>query len=433
MKNLKLLAVLLLGLAPLCRAGDFVQAKGGHFTRNDKPYYFIGANFWQGMNLGSKGPGGNRTLLVRELLRLRSMGVTNLRIMAASEGPDTEPWRMVPALQKKPGVYDEELLDGLDYFISEMGKLGMTAVVTLNNFWPWSGGMAQYVSWHGGGKIPYPPPAAGGDWTTYQKYAARFYSNKAAVKDYQGFVKTLVKRTNPYTKRLYRDEPAIMAWELANEPRGIDNKAAFNSWLVSSAAFIKKLDHNHMVTTGSEGDTPYADAGMDFTKNHAIPGIDYSTIHIWITNWGWFDPLKKEETYPVALGKMKAYLKAHVDKAAAFGKPVVLEEFGLGRDGGSYDPKSGVALRDAYYTAVFDEAYNSAKAGSPLAGAAFWAWAGESRPPRPGESWKAGDPWLGDPPHELQGWYSVYEGDTTTVKVITDYAEKFTALAPPEK
>ena len=41
---------------------------------------------------------------------------------------------MVPALQKKPGVYDKELLDGLDYFIAELGRLGMTAVVTLNNF-----------------------------------------------------------------------------------------------------------------------------------------------------------------------------------------------------------------------------------------------------------------------------------------------------------
>ena len=50
------------------------------------------------MNLGSKGPGGDRAKLVRELDRLQAMGITNLRIMAASEGPDAEPWRMVPAL-----------------------------------------------------------------------------------------------------------------------------------------------------------------------------------------------------------------------------------------------------------------------------------------------------------------------------------------------
>ena len=136
MKIVKSLFVLLLTLPLLCGAADFVKVKGVHFMRDNKPYYFMGANFWQGMNLGSKGPGGDRAKLVRELDRLQAMGITNLRIMAASEGLDTEPWRMVPALQKKPGVYDEAVLDGLDFFISELGARGMTAVVTLNNFWP---------------------------------------------------------------------------------------------------------------------------------------------------------------------------------------------------------------------------------------------------------------------------------------------------------
>lgn len=27
--------------------------------------------------------------------------------------------------------------------------------------------------------------------------------------------------------------------------------------------------------------------------------------------------------------------------------------------------------------------------------------------------WKPGDEFIGDPPHELQGWYSVYNNDTT--------------------
>lgn len=29
----------------------------------------------------------------------QGMGVTNLRILGATEGPDTEPWRIVPSLQ----------------------------------------------------------------------------------------------------------------------------------------------------------------------------------------------------------------------------------------------------------------------------------------------------------------------------------------------
>ena len=110
-----------------------------------QPYYFIGANFWQGMNLGVDGHSGNRSLLTSELDNLQKLGVTNLRIMASSEGPNTEPYRMVPALMDAPGVYDQAVLDGLDYLIAQMGQRGMKAVMVLNNYWQWSGGMGQYV------------------------------------------------------------------------------------------------------------------------------------------------------------------------------------------------------------------------------------------------------------------------------------------------
>ena len=129
------------------RQDNFVRVNGTRFEVNGTPYYFVGTNFWYGLNLGSKGTGGDRKRLLRELDKLKSMGITNLRIMAASEGPDTEPWRMKPALQKSPGVYNQEVLDGLDFLLNEMGKRNMYAVVCLSNFWPWSGGMAQYIKW----------------------------------------------------------------------------------------------------------------------------------------------------------------------------------------------------------------------------------------------------------------------------------------------
>lgn len=93
----------------------FVQTDAGRFIVDGRPYHFLGANFWAAMNLASAGEGGDRARLTRELDRLAAMGVKNLRILASSEGPNTAPWRVVPALQVAPGVYDEALLDGLDY------------------------------------------------------------------------------------------------------------------------------------------------------------------------------------------------------------------------------------------------------------------------------------------------------------------------------
>ena len=79
-------------------AQSFIKINNQKFIKNNRPYYFIGTNFWYGMNLGAE-KSGDRARLIRELDHLKSLGINNLRIMAGSEGPDTEPWRMTPSLQ----------------------------------------------------------------------------------------------------------------------------------------------------------------------------------------------------------------------------------------------------------------------------------------------------------------------------------------------
>lgn len=413
---------------------EFVTVNGTHFELDGCPYYYVGTNYWYGLNLASAGSGGDRARLERELDHLRSLGITNLRVMAGSEGPDTEPWRMVPSLQTSPGVYNSEVLDGLDYLLSEMAERDLRAIMCLNNFWPWSGGMAQYVCWNGGGAIPYPPPEPGGDWNEYQDYASDFYSNTGAMQDFQDHISFIVNHVNPYTGLAYKDDPTVMTWELGNEPRGFNNNATdFNIWIDNTAAYIKSLDSNHLVTTGCEGDTPWPSwNGLDFIQNHNGPDIDYTTIHIWPQNWGWYDPGDPGGTYPTAESNARAYFNQHEQYAVNLGKPMVLEEFGLARDGESYDPASSTQWRDTFYADMFDEVYTSASGDGPAAGTNFWAWAGEGRPLEPyGSYWSPGDPWIGDPPHEHQGWYSVYDADATTLAVLAGHAAEMHALTGP--
>jgi hypothetical protein len=45
----------------------FVKVENGHFIKNGKPYYYIGANFWYGAILASEGLGGDTMRLAREL------------------------------------------------------------------------------------------------------------------------------------------------------------------------------------------------------------------------------------------------------------------------------------------------------------------------------------------------------------------------------
>lgn len=397
---------------------SFIEVRDGRFYDGDEVYAFVGVNFWYGMNLASQGPGGDRARLDRELDSLESLGVQNLRILGSTEGPASEPWRVTPPLQVAPGEYDEAVLDGLDYLISAAGRRGLRVVVCLNNYWFWSGGMAAYLAWHGEGPVPY-PLAPGGSWHDFQHFASRFYSHAGARADFERHVAFLLDRVNPHTGLRYREDPTIMAWELANEPRGMDNAEAMVRWIHRTAAFIKSIDVEHLVTTGSEGDTPVPIYhGVDFVRDHQSPHIDYATIHLWPQNWGWFDPADAERTYEHAEARAVDYVTSHIDRARELGKPVVLEEFGLARDGGSHAPESTTVFRDRFFEAMLEEVRASAAGGGPALGANPWAWGGEGRPRRPpGGSWQPGDPWLGDPPHEPQGWYSLYDGDSTLVVI----------------
>ncbi len=420
--------VTILGLASCSQKSEevssFVRVENMKFTRNGKPYYFMGTNFWYGLNLGSNGYGGNRARLMRELDRLSNMGVKNLRVMAGSEGPDTEPYRMVPAMQTEPGKYNEEVLAGLDFLLTEMAKRDMVAVMCMNDFWNWSGGMAQYLVWAGAAdSIPYPPPHPGGDWTRYQEFTAQFYSNEKAMKLFEDHIRFIVTRRNSISGIAYKEDPTIMAWELGNEPRGINNKEAFLGWVDKTAGLFKELDSNHLVTTGSEGNTSSASSGTDMMADHQSKNIDYSTIHIWVQNWGYYDPAKADSTYDAALSYALDYMKDHISVAEKLNKPVVLEEFGISRDKNDHTAGTPVTNRDKYYAALFEAVGREVKKGTgPMAGVNFWAWAGEGRPRIPAGLWKPGDEFIGDPPHEGQGWYSVYDTDSSTIAVIKKYA-----------
>ncbi|OHX67868.1 glycoside hydrolase 5 family protein [Flammeovirga pacifica] len=413
----KLLTVCISILLSLqCFAQDeFVKVADGKLVINNQPYQYIGTNFWYGMNLGAF----DQPRLIRELNRLQKIGVKNLRIMALSEGDKDTPWCMQPALQTAPGEFNEELLNGLDFLLVEMQKRDMKAVVCLNNFWPWSGGFSQYIKWTKGGTIPFPPPAENGDWHTYGKYASQFYENKDAQVLYQKAIEKIITRTNSITKANYTDDPTIMAWQLANEPENILRGNQLVEWINTTAAYIKSLDNKHLVTTGSEGYTPSENAGTDFEKDHLSENIDYMTFHIWVQNWGWYDPNNVEGTFDEAVAKAKKYIQQHIEVGNKLNKPIVLEEFGISRDQNDHSDQSSVTIRDQYFNIIFGELVQAIEKGdNTFVGCNFWAWGGEGRPSTPHSVWKTGDDLIGDPPHEYQGWYSVYETDKSTLKVI---------------
>ncbi|GAB5523064.1 MAG: beta-galactosidase [Roseivirga sp.] len=415
------------------QGSGFVKVKGLQFTVDEQPYYFLGANFWYGMNLGIESDKGDRQRLIRELDRLKKLGINNLRIMGATEGPDTEPWRITPAQQVAPGTYNQQALEGLDFLLAEMKKRDMYAVICLTNFWAWSGGLSQYISWAENEAIPYHPPAEGGSWMRYQRFTSSFYRNKEAQQIFENHLRFLIGRTNTVTGQLYNQDPTIMAWQLANEPRSFVNGRSFRRWIEKTAKLIKELDPNHLVSLGGEGDADNVFAGASFRKDQGSDYIDYLTMHIWVQNWTWYAPADPAETFQRAVKKAKTYIKDHAAMAVTMGKPLVLEEFGIARDQEGYSSETTTKYRDTYFRLIYEELYRLAQNKESIAGSNFWAWAGEGRPRIAGEYWKTGDELIGDPPHEPQGWYSIYDTDQSTLKVISRFAEMFNKLGKKEK
>lgn len=403
----------------------FIKVKGHQFMVGGKPYYYIGFNYWYGGLLAlQKDPERGKKRLCKELDFLKSKGINNLRVLAGSEGLGliNGVERVRPSLQPQHGKYNARVLEGLDYLLYQMGKRNMYAVLFLSNNWEWSGGFLQYLNWNH--VVTDSVMRSKMNWDDLRDNTTKFYTCQPCMADYQKQVGYIIKHVNKYTGRSYINEPAIMAWEVANEPRPMRPAAieAYCKWTASAALFIKKLDKNHLVTLGTEGVLGTENEDV-FKRVHTPPQIDYLTLHIWPKNWSWFKDTSIAQSLGQVIANASDYIEKHAAIAAGLNKPLVIEEFGLPRDRHLYSLDAATTSRDRFYDAMFALWQKSRLAGGIIAGCNVWAYGGTAKP-KPGQIfWKEGDDFMGDPPQEEQGLNAVFNGDSSTWKVITNYTK----------
>lgn len=401
-----------------------ITVKGTQFFKGDKPYSYIGTNYWYGSMLASKKI-GDRKRLVRELDLMKKNGIDNLRILVGADGGKYD-YTVRPALQYEQGKYDQDLLDGLDYLIAEMGKREMYAVLYLTNNWEWSGGMSQFLEWNGYGPVPVPaiPPNT---WPQYMAYTEKFHSCEPCMEGLNNHVKFILGRTNPYTKKKYTEDNTIMAWQVGNEPRlfTVENEAKFTTWLNNIVNLIDSLDKNHLISTGSEGLNSSNDIIEIFERTHQNPNIDYLTMHIWPKNWNWFKADDAEKTLPIAIENAGKYIDKHIKVADNLKRPIIIEEFGLPRENETLVNTTSVANRDKFYDYIFGRVAESVKNNGSLQAANFWGFGGEGKAVTADGHWNPGDPLTTDPPQEPQGLNSVFSTDKSTLDIVKKYNSKF--------
>jgi len=397
---------------------ELITVKDAKFYKGEKPYYFVGTNYWYGPLIAAKNI-GDRERLSKELDLMKEIGIDNLRILVGAEG-DGGDSRVHPALQYEQGKYNEDLLDGLDFLMAEMRKRNMYAILYLNNNWIWSGGMSQYLEWNGYGTVPNPFLEAY-SWEEYMNYTKQFHSCEPCKEAFYTHVEFIINRTNSYTGLKYIEDNVIMSWQVANEPRVLmtpEHETAFASWLNETVDLMESLDTTHLISTGAEGKASYLQDIDMYERLHSNKNIDYLTMHMWPKNWGWYDINNEAETTLESINMANAYMNEHIIVAQKLQKPIVMSEFGFPRQKESLSPTAPIENRNTFYNAIFERITESRKELGVLAGLNFWGFAGYAQTNLENGKWQHGDAFSADPPQEPQGLNSVFASDKSTIELI---------------
>jgi mannan endo-1,4-beta-mannosidase len=300
---------------PPIREGEFVTRSGSRLLLGNQPFRFAGNNayFLQPEIVYNNLAG------VRETLdKMASLGLSVARTIGYNDHP---PEANDPAvIQIMPGVFREINLMALDRAVAEAKARNIRLILNLTNNWTAYGGIRRYVFWY----LNREPTRA--EW-------GLFYTNETVKGWFKNYVSMLLNRANTVTGIKYKDEPAILAWELGNElrnpsPGGAD---ALIAWMTEMSAFIKRLDPNHLVADGGEGfdddrslwpglSNGYAVSGSEGCSFHRlvhIPDIDMVSYHLYPAFWGLNDTTDVE-----------VWIRGHERMARAAGKVAYLGEYG---------------------------------------------------------------------------------------------------------
>jgi mannan endo-1,4-beta-mannosidase len=220
-------------------------------------------------------------------------------------------------LQKRPAYNDgEDGLEHLDYVLAAAAKHDIKLIIVLVNNWHEFGGIDQYLTWYG------------------KNRHHEFFTAPETKQAYRAWLSHLIGRKNSKNGRLYREDPSIFSWELANEPRCNDggnfdapdgwDSTTLTGWADEMSAYVKSLDPNHLVSVGDEGfldgggqHWAYdAKDGVDHAALTALPSVDFGTFHLYPEDWA---------TPP---GFDEKWILDHLQVARDLGKPTLLEEYG---------------------------------------------------------------------------------------------------------
>ncbi|MCE5300696.1 MAG: cellulase family glycosylhydrolase [Spirochaetia bacterium] len=303
---------------------NIITAKDGDFYDGKKIYRYLGANCYY---LRYYAPGrrdkasqseaeittARRKNMDYVLSEAAKIGLKVMRIGSNGEAVTEEEAKTADPLRYiriGPDKFNEKALVEFDHVMEAARRNNIRVIIHFTDNWEYYGGVGVYAKWAGVSR-------------------EEFWSNEQCKKYYKQTVDAWVDRINTVSGIKYKDDPVLFCWELCNEPwdRNDVTGKELARWIDEMAGYIKSKDPKHMVSTGSdsfflkEDGTHYS--GSDFIQDHQSKNIDFCTYHVYPTY----------EHNRFSLNTTKYLIDKWVDAGRTLGKPVVMEEFGITKDG----------------------------------------------------------------------------------------------------
>jgi hypothetical protein len=296
----------------------FVKVNGQGFTVDEQPFRFIGANaiyfgFYEEYGLS----------IEEAIQSARDAGLRVLRI----------------SLGWNDGTWGGKPIEEYDRALDIAARNGMYVIVNLGEGCCFFGGEEPEAYFS---RLPYAN-----------------LTSEPSQKDFENSIESFLLRKNSVNGRIYREDPTILAWDILNEPTlELFTPAELNKWLGEITAYIKSIDPNHLLTIGiNTSPGIYSTPGDHYTALN-VPDLDFFSFHY-------------NTTYSPAEASQLDSIRYRTEELSSMGKPVVMEEFGVGSQRIFPDNVSLDKLEEWVNVNKnqFDAAFSAGASG-----ALFWGW-----------------------------------------------------------
>jgi mannan endo-1,4-beta-mannosidase len=314
--------------APLPPVQSFVAKNGDVLEVDGHRLRAVGANLYYMQALFAEAEAGAAASGVQAIRALDEVVCLRLPVIRGWGFNDSS---YGSAIRQQPGQLREQGLRGLDRFVAEAKMRGLRLILALTNNHSPFGGLPAYAAWAG-------------------KKPDDFFGDAQMIGYWKDYVTYLSTRVNVFTGVAYRDEPAIIAWELGNEFRCPSCKGTtrFVETVRQLARHAKAAFPRQLIADGGEGhdDVPSlypglsnqyfvrGDEGVSYSSLVTVDDLDMLSYHMYPRFW-MFD----------LSADVAVWIDTHELLARAAGKVAYMGEFG-------HDP--GVEMRDEMAAPIFN-------------------------------------------------------------------------------